>query len=336
MSISLPALIAANQQRWDTAKFSPHALGLAEHVAIRLCDPKAKAIYKQLQTLTGVPWECIAVIHEREASQSWLCNIAQGDHWNVKSTHVPKGRGPFKSFVDAAVDALSKCAPYAARWKDWSPGGMLTLLELYNGEGYENNHHMASPYLWAGSDQYKRGKYVSDGKFDPNAVDTQLGCALMLRAMIAHDPEADFDHVAPVGIADVPPPVHPDDNNGLNPDEYPDRASPPDTSFVDAPPAANGSDDLPSPKTGDVVDADDVPSTGIKLVKDAVGAKIGPKTVAVGTSAAGSAVAVADDSWFDWIGREMHTPRFWVVTAIVVAGLAYIVYLWVQDHKANQ
>jgi lysozyme family protein len=104
-----------------------------------------------------VPWFVIAVIHERECSQSWSRSIAQGDPWDKKSTHVPAGRGPFKSWENAAVDALVNCAPYAARNKDWSIGGILTLLEQYNGLGYASKG-LPSPYVWSGTDIYVAGQ----------------------------------------------------------------------------------------------------------------------------------------------------------------------------------
>ena len=116
-------------------------------------------------------------------------SLAQGDAWNRVSTHVPKGRGPFKSFHEAAVDALVNCAPYAARWKDWSAGGALTINEMYNGLAYFRKG-IPSPYSWAATDQQVRGKYVADGVYDPNAWDTQLGCAAMLMRMGEIDPEA--------------------------------------------------------------------------------------------------------------------------------------------------
>lgn len=191
MGISIPDLIVANAGRWSAAHFPLPILAQATHVAARLVSPTAKTVYVELAQ-TNVPWWVIAVIHEREASQDWRCSLAQGDRWDRVSVNVPKGRGPFKSFVQAAWDALVNCPPYAARWKDWTAGGALSLLELYNGEGYENFHHMASPYLWAGSDQYQRGKYVADGVFDPQRVDTQLGCAALLTAMRAMDKTIKF------------------------------------------------------------------------------------------------------------------------------------------------
>jgi lysozyme family protein len=128
----------------------------------------------------------IAVIHQRECAQSWTGSIAQGDPFDKKSTHVPAGRGPFKSWEDAAVDALVNCAPYAARNKDWSIGGILTLLEQYNGLGYASRG-LPSPYIWSGTDVYLGGKYVADHVFDPSAIDKQLGCAGLMLAMAALD-----------------------------------------------------------------------------------------------------------------------------------------------------
>jgi lysozyme family protein len=103
----LNALSGANAKRWVNAKLT-RAFG---PVAQRLIA--AKQHYQTVEALTGVPWFVIAVIHERESSQSWSGSLAQGDPWDKVSIHVPKGRGPFKSWEEAAVDALTQCAPYA-------------------------------------------------------------------------------------------------------------------------------------------------------------------------------------------------------------------------------
>ncbi len=155
---------------------------LFKRVADRLTAPAAVARYKVVEAKTKVPWWFIAVVHEREASQRWDRSLAQGDPWNKKSVNVPAGRGPFKSWEDAAYDALVNCRPYAARNTDWSPGGALTMLEKYNGLGY---YQMGkpSPYLWAGTNQYVSGKYVRDGVYSASTVDTQLGVAGLLKFM---------------------------------------------------------------------------------------------------------------------------------------------------------
>lgn len=188
MTITNAAMIAANASRWAKAKVTRSTF---PPVAKRLDIPEAKVRYQSVTAKTSVPWFAIAVTHERECSQNWVGSLAQGDPWNKKSTHVPAGRGPFKSWEDCAYDALMNCAPYAGRWNDWSVGGTLTLLEKYNGTGYAAKGR-PSPYIWSGTDQYVSGKYVRDGVYDANTVDVQLGCAGLIKAMMEIDPSIKF------------------------------------------------------------------------------------------------------------------------------------------------
>lgn len=176
----LAMLKKANAERWAEARLTRMTEFAA--VAKRLVAIAAKARYQAVAARTGVPWFFIAVVHQRESSQNWTASLAQGDPFDRVSVHVPKGRGPFGSWEDAAVDALSNCAPYAARNTDWSAGGLLTMLEQYNGLGYAAKG-LPSPYVWSGTDQYASGKYVADHVYDPTAVDKQLGCAGLLMAM---------------------------------------------------------------------------------------------------------------------------------------------------------
>lgn len=192
------ALKSAEEARWKAAKIlRPQVFA---SVAQRLVSAPvefggqtltAKAVYQQVEAITKVPWAVIAVAHERECDQDWHGSLAQGDPWNQVSRHVPAGRGPFKSWIEAAVDALVNCAPHAARNTDWTIGGALEKLEEYNGLGYAARG-IASPYIWSGTDQYHGGKYVRDGVFDPHAFDQQLGCAGLLKAMQEIDPSITF------------------------------------------------------------------------------------------------------------------------------------------------
>ncbi len=181
----LVALKSANAARWATAVVAPALINLVDGVAKRLVAMKPRYVTVALKTT--VPWPVVAVIHERESSQSWLASLAQGDPWNRVSIHVPRGRGPFDSWEAAAEDALFVCAPHAARWSDWTIGGALCLLEQYNGLGYFRMGR-PSPYIWASTNQYSHGKYIRDGHFDPYAVDRQIGCAAMLIRMTLIDP----------------------------------------------------------------------------------------------------------------------------------------------------
>ncbi len=199
----LNAIRAANAKRWQNVKLTRNFSAVAKH----LVDPVAKARYQAVQAKTGVPWFFIAVAHEREASQHWNTQLGQGDPLASVSVHVPKGRGPFATWEAGAYDALVNCAPWAARNKDWSIGGTLTMLEQYNGLGYASRGR-PSPYIWSGTDQYVSGKYVRDGVYDPSVVDLQLGCAGLLIAMMALDPTITFTGAKITGPV-VPPPIKP-------------------------------------------------------------------------------------------------------------------------------
>lgn len=188
MAVTNSAMIAANTDRWAKARITRP--GAFPPVAARLAAPSAKAKYTAVMVKTNVPWQAIAVTHQRECSQNWNGSLAQGDPINKPSVHVPKGR-PAGTWEEVAYDALMNCAPYAGRWNDWSVGGMLTLLEKYNGTGYAAKGR-PSPYIWSGTDQYQSGKYVRDGVYDPNTIDVQLGCAGLLKAMMEIDPSIKF------------------------------------------------------------------------------------------------------------------------------------------------
>lgn len=188
MGTDLNALKSANLKRWKAAKLTrgPEFIPVAKRLVA------AKVRYQAVESVTGVPWPFIAVTHQRESSQNWERSLAQGDPWGEVSTHVPAGRGPFGSWEAAANDALVNCGPYAARNKDWSIGGMLAKLEQYNGVGYFNRG-IPSPYIWSGTDQYSKGKYIRDGVFDPTEIDKQLGCAGLILAMTQLDGSIKFE-----------------------------------------------------------------------------------------------------------------------------------------------
>ena len=181
------SLIQANAARWPGVVIDFDAVPLMNQVATRLIAAKAR--YQSLFSQTNVPWPVIAVIHERECSQSWNCNIAQGDPWNAVSVHVPAGRGPFGSWEEATIDALTNCQ-HMNQWTHWdTAGGALTRLEMYNGLGYANKTpSQPSPYIWSRTDQYISGKYVADGVFNPTVIDSQEGCAPVLAIMMFQDP----------------------------------------------------------------------------------------------------------------------------------------------------
>lgn len=141
-----------------------------------------------MSILTGVPWWFIAAIHWREAACDFSGILHNGEKiigTGKKTRLVPQGRGPFSTWEHAAVDALKY--QKLTDNKDWTMGRVLQLLELYNGTGYLKYHpEQMSPYLWSYSNLVSpRGRYTSDGKYDPNALaETYAGAAVILKMLL--------------------------------------------------------------------------------------------------------------------------------------------------------
>jgi lysozyme family protein len=143
--------------------------------------------YKTVADKVGVPWQVIAVLHHREASGSFSCHLHNGDPLTARTVHVPKGRPaigepPF-SWEYSAVDALTLDKMGSIDWKDMNAA--LDRIERYNGIGYRSKG-INTPYLWAGTNHYTKGKYVADGHFDADVSDKQPGCAGMLKLLKFH------------------------------------------------------------------------------------------------------------------------------------------------------
>ncbi len=150
---------------------------------------------------TGVPAVWGAASFEREASSDFRLSPAQGDPWNKVSTHVPRGRGPFQSWEAACIDS------YQLDHLDQVGPGNWTMLracyegEKFNGWGYRS-HGINSPYLWAGTNAYSKGKYVADGKWSAGSVDKQLGIVPVMLKMIELEPGL---ALTPVATPTAPP-----------------------------------------------------------------------------------------------------------------------------------
>ena len=193
------SLLSDNTRRWREAKYKPSQMPRARAFAERALRHKDRyqALVARIHQEYGLrmPWWAVPLIHERECRggvDNWKCSIGQGWAYNEKSKNKPY-TGPFSSWEDAAMDSLVKQHPYAAKWGNWSGGGAMTIMEQYNGLGYARKG-LPSPYIWAQSDQYSRGKYVADGKYDPLFVDPQLGVAISLKAMMELDPTIRLDN----------------------------------------------------------------------------------------------------------------------------------------------
>jgi lysozyme family protein len=143
-------------------------------------------------------WPLVGAIHWRESGGDFGGVLHNGQHiigTGQKTTIVPKGRGPFSTWQEAASDALK-----LQGWDkidDWPLERWLYEAERYNGWGYLGK--INSPYVWAGTNLQQRGKYISDGTYSSSTWDQQLGVAAILKAVFDFVPEANPD-------SDVAPP----------------------------------------------------------------------------------------------------------------------------------
>jgi len=170
---------------------------------------KGKTAYQQVEAKTVVPWWFVGLCHYRESHYNFNTYLGNGQPLNRVTTIVPKGRGPFvgpDAFVDGAVDAF-KIEGFPGS-TDWSIARTLFRLEGFNGYGY-HPRAVNSPYLYGGSTVYgppeaRAGKFVADHVFNASFVDTQLGTAVILKALMEFDNSINFDGVSPMAVSTEP------------------------------------------------------------------------------------------------------------------------------------
>lgn len=159
--------------------------------AAALVMPAVVDRFRPAHEKLGIPLVWMICSFERESGCNFSKSPAQGDPWNRPSVHVPRGVS-FKSFEDAAVWSYRHDGIAGAKYP-WSMTYACYAWNLFNGFG-PNDHGRVSGYVFAGTDQYDPpaglgGKYVADGKWDPDTVDQQLGCLALATCMIALAPE---------------------------------------------------------------------------------------------------------------------------------------------------
>jgi len=170
------------RELWDSVSFlTEHEPDIKQN-ADKIIKNKEK--YKQVANDIGLkfPWVVVGLIHMMEASFNFDRNLHNGEPWNKKTVFVPKGRGPFSSWEEAAVDAI--CLQVSIMPEIWTIESIAFFLEQYNGLGYAKYHDVNSPYLWSFSNHgIGVGKYPSDGKYSREAVSDQCGAMVVLKYM---------------------------------------------------------------------------------------------------------------------------------------------------------
>jgi lysozyme family protein len=151
----------------------------ATAIAGRLLTNVSQGKYAEISAKLGIPQIFIATSFERESSSNFMLSPAQGDPWNERSVHVPAGRGPYPNWAAAAIDTYTHEGLVGLTW-DWTR--LCYEGEMFNGFGYRA-YGLQTPYDWSGTNNYVRGKFVSDGKFNGSVVDAQLGIIPVARVM---------------------------------------------------------------------------------------------------------------------------------------------------------
>lgn len=167
---------------WAIAQIDPARAGAVAWHRAKLLNGRQR--YLEVEARTGAPWWFVGIVHALEASFNFAGHLHNGDPLTARTVQVPRGRpsqwNPPSDWVSSAVDAIAHDGH--ANLADWGVAETLYRFERYNGFGYRSKG-IHSPYLWSFSNHYRRGKYVADGRYDPNAVSKQCGAAAMLKAL---------------------------------------------------------------------------------------------------------------------------------------------------------
>lgn len=180
-----------------------------DQVALRLTRQDNLAHYASVFAKIGVPQVVQATICEREDGNDFTKSPAQGDPWNRVSTHVPRGIGPFKSWEESAIYSWTVCDRLnVLSVPEWTLPYFCFKMEGYNGTGYRA-HGLRTPYVVGGTNLQQPGKYTSDGSFDPNHMDAQLGALPVAMRMIELVPSLALGHAIAITAPSIIPAVTP-------------------------------------------------------------------------------------------------------------------------------
>lgn len=169
------------QQLWDTCEITRNV----DYAARKIIA--GRSVYEKLQARTGVPWIFIGALHMRESSCNFGTHLHNGDSLSRRTRHEPKGRpkappanGTQYTWLESALDAL-EIKGLVNSDIAWTIPRILYEGERYNGFGYRNPGKPLSPYLWAGTNHYTKGKYIADHRYSSSAVDQQPGIVPLMK-----------------------------------------------------------------------------------------------------------------------------------------------------------
>ena len=172
---------------YSEMEIKPSALPEATLIANKIKANQDR--YQEVSNAIGglIPYYFIGIIHNLECGLDFTKHLHNGDSLKRRTVLVPQGRpiDPPKNpngytFLESATDAL-KMKGYDKK-ESWTLPEILYRLEAYNGWAYYYKN-IESPYLWAGSNNYVKGKYIADHVFDSEAISKQIGAALIIKLL---------------------------------------------------------------------------------------------------------------------------------------------------------
>lgn len=182
---------------FETCEIRPERLALVKWYVQKINSPKYRALYEEVGSKLAIPWYFIGITHSLEAGFNFSGHLHNGDPLRGRTFQVPAGRPPVwnppNDWPASATDALT--LKKFNDQPDWSVGQLLYRWEKYNGFGNRRqtvtvdgvSQPVNTPYLWSFSRHYTKGKYVRDGKWNPEAVSKQCGAAVILKELIAQN-----------------------------------------------------------------------------------------------------------------------------------------------------
>ncbi len=198
------SLRAGYRADWDRLMIKGGRRDDVDAAARRILSVRRR--YETVAAATGVRWFVIGLLHLREADLSFATHLHNGDSLKRRTVQVPAGRPkspePPYSWEVSAIDALRY--DRLDKVDDWSIERILFEAEKYNGFG-PRNHRLPSGYLWAGTNIYRGGKYIGDGRWDGAHWDRQLGVAAVLSRLRELDASIAAD-IAAGGRSQIRPP----------------------------------------------------------------------------------------------------------------------------------
>jgi len=175
----------ANGSRWTAASLRPAWVPELDKAVWKYQLNQRRYLAIEKMRANGMPAPIVSGIHARESTWNFAAHLHEGSPLTHRTRDVPSGRplhpDPPYTFEQSAEDAL-----YVLKHEDkvdWrNIDSALAAIEDYNGRGYRSKG-LPSPYLWSGTNQYERGKFVRDHVYSPTAVDKQPGVAAILIRM---------------------------------------------------------------------------------------------------------------------------------------------------------